>query len=139
MQNYYDNKVNSHNFLEYGFRVLFLIISEIFFDWIKDIIIFKISFLNAKYLKNITLEIAVFHDKMKYNCFSITNGSEKSSLKNDNKNKNELVDYLNVLENYKLQYFNKDKLDKHLNYVDFENLLTIDLQHNVLVICIFVC
>jgi len=137
IQNYFDNKLNSHNFIDYFFRVFFLIISEMLFDWIKAIIIFKISIIKAKYLKSFTLEMAVFHDKMKYNCFELNGGKNSLNLHESN-NIKYLSDYINILENFKLKYVNKEKLEKNLNCVDFENLMTIELQHNVLVICIIV-
>jgi len=138
IQNYYDNKLNSHNFIDYGYRVFFLIMSEMLFDWIKDIIIFKISIIKAKYLKSFTLEIAVFHDKMKYKCFTANGGKKELQPNLDIKSQKYFADYINILENFKLKYINKEKLERYLSYVDYENLLTIELQHNVLVICIIV-
>lgn len=141
LQNYLDNKLNSHNFIDYGYRVFFLVCSEILFDWIKDILIFKISFIKAKYLKNFTLEIAVFHDKMKYNCFNVNgakNGLNPVYTSNIDEEDKSLIDFISLLESYKLKYINKERLEKYLYYVDFENLLTIELQHNVLIICIIV-
>lgn len=108
------------------------------FDWLKDIIIFKLSIIKAKYLKSFTLELAVFHDKMKYNCFDPNGGKSDLSIKKLNKTEKYLPDYINIIENFKLKYINKEKLEKHLGLIDFENLITIELQHNVLVICIIV-
>ncbi len=138
IQNYFDNKLNSHNFIDYGFRVFFLILSEMIFDWLKDIIIFKLSLIKAKYLKSFTLELAVFHDKMKYNCFDPNGSKSNEPTKNPNGTENYLAEYFNIIENFKLKYLNKEKLEKYFGFIDFENLLTIELQHNVLVICIIV-
>lgn len=108
------------------------------FDWLKDIIIFKLSIIKAKYLKSFTLELAVFHDKMKYNCFDPNGGKSLEPNRNFNEAEKYLPDYINIIENFKLKYINKDKLEKYLGFIDFENLLSIELQHNVLVICIIV-
>ncbi len=78
---------------------------------------------------------------MKYNCFQKNdskNGSTLISNQNleiDDKN---LFAYLGFLEDYNLKYVNKYNLEKYLYFIDFENLLTIELKHNVLVICIIV-
>lgn len=108
------------------------------FDWLKDIIIFKLSIIKAKYLKSFTLELAIFHDKMMYNCFNPNGGKSNQPNKHPNEAQKYLPDYINIIENFKLKYVNKEKLEKYLGFIDFENLLTIELQHNVLVICIIV-
>jgi hypothetical protein len=108
------------------------------FDWLKDIIIFKLSIIKAKYVKSFTLELAVFHDKMKYNCFNPNGGKINQPNRNINGTDRFLPDYISIIENFKLKYINKEKLEKYLGFVDFENLLSIELQHNVLVICIIV-
>jgi len=108
------------------------------FDWLKNIIIFKLSIIKAKYLKSFTLELAVFHDKMKYNCFDPNGGKSEIPNKNLNGTEKYISDYINIIENFKLKYINKEKLEKYLCVIDFENLLTIELQHNVIVICIIV-
>jgi hypothetical protein len=142
IQNYLEGKLNSHNFIDYFYRLFFLLITEILFDWIKDIIIFKISLIKAKYLKSLTLELAVFHDKMKYNCFNInniTNGSSdirKSTMENSDEGNFSL--YLSFLDDSYMTNLNQENLEKYLYYIDYENLMTIELQHNVLVICIVV-
>lgn len=142
IQNYLDGKLNSHNFIDYLYRLSFLVISEILFDWIKDIIIFKISLIRAKYLKSLTLELAVFHDKMKYNCFNkptISNGSSDiQKFNTSNSDEENFCLYLSFLDDCYLTYLNQENLEKYLYYIDYENLMTIELQHNVLVICIIV-
>ena len=138
IQNFNDNKLNSHNFIDYGYRVFFLVFSEILFDWIKDIIIFKISVIKAKYLKTFTLEIAVFHEKLKNKCSYTNGGEDEKSLSQNSKETKNFNDYVNLLDNFRLKYFNKEKVEKFSYFVDFENLITIELQHNVMVICIIV-
>jgi len=85
-----------------------------------------------------TLEIAVFHDKMKYKCFTINGGKKETQSCSELKHEKSFEEYLNILENFKLRYINKNTIERYLNYSDFENLLTMEMQHNILVKCIIV-
>jgi hypothetical protein len=46
--------------------------------------------------------------------------------------------YLSFLDDSYLTDLNQENLEKYLYFIDYENLMTIELQHNVLVICIVV-
>lgn len=127
-QNYKDNKISSHNFIDYFYKVSFLILSEIVFDWIKNIIIFKISDFKANTIKISTIELTIFHEKLKYNCFYTNGGSEHL----------EISDYLKKLENYKMTSVNENKLQRYSRYLNNDNIMSIELQNNILVQCIIV-
>ena len=98
--------------------------------------------MTSKYLKSLTLELAVFHDKMKYNCFNkqnnINGSSDIQKSNTSNSDEENFSLYLTFLDDCYLTYLNQENLEKYLCYIDYENLMTIELQHNVIVICIMV-
>lgn len=131
-QNYSDNKINSHNFIDYFYRILFLVFIEIAFDWIKDIVIFKISDFEPNLIKKITIDLALLHEKLKYNTFNSNGaGSEENSSSG-------LTNYLKLIDVEKLKFINRDNLNKYCNYLDYDNILCIELNNNIFVHCIIV-
>jgi hypothetical protein len=131
-QNYRDNKLNSHNFVDYSYRVLFLIANEIIFDWIKNIIVFKISNLKPSLIKNVTLDLAVYHDKLRYNCFQMNGNTEHKEHK-------DISEYIRVLESYRLNIIKKESnLHTMSSHLDSDNILVILLKCNILIHCIIV-
>jgi hypothetical protein len=132
-QNYSDNKINSHNFVDYFYRVFFLVGCEVVFDWLKDIIIFKISEIKPTLIKKITKELIFLHEKLKFNTFNTNGGSQNMDQ--------EMVDlsyYLKHIDITNLKFTNKDNLHKYLNYLDYDNILCIELNNQILVHCIIV-
>ena len=104
--------------------------SEIIFCWIKDILIFKISDIDSKYIKEITYEIAFFHEQMKYECF-LNNGC--------NYENGIMGEYIKQIESINLKIVNKKHCsDKFSALVDYENILCMELKNNILIHCIFI-
>lgn len=127
-QNYSDNKISSHNFVDYTYRLVFLILSEILFDWIKDIIAFKISGCKVKILKELTDELVIFHEKLKYNCFN-SNGKINTP---------HATEYVKKLDESQLSHLNKAELNNTMNFLDYDNILCVELSNNITIPCIIV-
>ncbi len=134
IQNYNENKINSHNFIDYFNRAGFVILAEILFDWLRNIISFKISNIRPNLIKSLTFELVLLHDKLRYNSFN-SNGnnicvSNSSQL---------LSNYLKFLENEELVLLNKKKeMSKYFGYLDTEHILSSQLQVNTTVYCVMV-
>ena len=138
-QNFSDNKINSHNFIDYSFRILFLIFIEIVFDWIKDIVIFKISDIKPKVIKSITLDLVILHEKLKYNTFNSNGGASGQFSESKDSNKtNDISNYLKLIDQEKLNFTNKNNFNRYSNYIDYDNILCLELNNNVFVHCILV-
>ena len=132
-QNYSDNKINSHNFIDYFYRILFLIMIEIAFDWIKDIVIFKISDFEPNLIKKITIDLALLHEKLKLNTFNSNGGNQRET-----KDQDEITNYFQLIDVEKLKFINGDNLNKYCNYLDYDNILCIELNNNIFVHCVIV-
>ena len=65
IKNYYENQLSHYNISEYCYKVFFIFVFEIVFDWVKNFIIFKVSYFNTKVVKLITYEIAVYYEKLR--------------------------------------------------------------------------
>jgi hypothetical protein len=134
IQNYSDNKINSHNFVDYSYRIFFLILSEVLFDWIRNIIVFKVSDLKPSLIKLVTYELVLFHDKLKYNSYQINGAGGNSEV-----NSQEMTNYLKIIENENLKFINKKKeMNKYTKFLDLDNILMIQLQNNITVYCVIV-
>ena len=70
VKNYYENQLSQYNINEYCYKVFFIFVFEIVFDWVKNFIIFKVSYFNTKIVKLITYEIAVYYEKLRMNMIS---------------------------------------------------------------------
>lgn len=99
--------------------------TQLIFDWIKYMVMFKISNINVNYFRLLTYELQVFHDKLSLSCFNET-GSTYSS----NKSK---VKYLKFLSEYEIKLYNRDKLENYLGRVESDHLLTIEMKNSILV------
>lgn len=130
IQNYCDNKINSHNFVDYSYRVFFLVASEVLFDWIKHIIVFKISELKPNLIKQLTLEMAIFHDRLRFKSYN-SNGANTSIHFEDSK-------YLKLIEREKLKFINKTELHKYSGFLDLDSILCIQMQNNILIYSIII-
>lgn len=128
VQNYKDNKITPHNFAEYSYRIFLVGFSEILFDWIKNIIIFRISDIDVNLINDIALELSIFHEKLRNNSFdqNSTHHNGGPSL------------YIATLEKYELKLINKQKLDKYSKKLDYINVVNVELQTNILTYCIIV-
>ena len=125
-QNYHENKISSHNFIEYFYRAVFIFFFEIMFDWVKDFIIFRISYFNPKIIKLITYELALYHDKLRYNCYN-TNGASKNT-----KNK-----YIKYLENKELLIVSRQyHYEKYVNVLGNDSVMCLTLHTNILIYCL---
>jgi len=130
-ENYYQNKINSHNFLYYFTRVFYLIFAEMFFDWLKGIVMYKLSSLDSTYYKNFYFEIVMFHEKLKFNCFN--NNGGKGLLKNEN-----YVEYVNKIEKYEFKVLLDDDVKGYSNCVEYDNLAAVKIGSTNITICILI-
>lgn len=133
-QNYSENKFNSHNFVDYSYRVLFLVGSEIIFDWIKDVIIFKISTFKSNVIKTITFELVLYHEKLRHNSFN-RNGNGNNLNTQDGASMKSYLDYIDKAD---LKYLNNRHLHDHSRYLDHDNILCVAMENNILIHCIIV-
>jgi hypothetical protein len=124
VQNYFDNKLNSHNFLDYITRIVFIIALDILVCWIKIILMFKFSNVKASFLKSVFTEYSIFYEKLRHGCFSINGKNEDQ--------------YLKKLEDYELVYVNKSNFHKFLGYLDYDCIIYLEFRNNILVPCIIV-
>lgn len=131
LQNYYDNKLNSHNCMDYLQKVLFLITSEVIFDWLRNIIIFKISDFKPNFIKTITYEICFYHDKLKYNCHNRNGACDKFSSE-------VLSNYVKSLDKISLEYISKSNFDRFSDILDYDDILCLVLQNNIIIYSIMV-
>jgi len=128
-QNYYENKINSHNFLDYFIRVLHLIGSEVIFDWLKGIMVFKLSNLDPQIYKEYYLELSIYHEQLKFNCFN-TNGGQiipKNSM---------FYNYTSKIEKFKLKIVNHDSMSNCTAFLDYENISAIAVGYTNVTICV---
>ena len=121
------NKLNSNNFITYFERIIILLLADIIFDWIKDILIYKYSGFDNKTLKLVSFELAVFHEKLRKNSFQI-NGVAKSSF--------DL--YANILEKTSLTIVDKSQYWMYNNILDYDVITCMELENNVIIYCVFV-
>lgn len=130
-QNYNENKINSHNFLDYFQRVFYFIAAEILFDWIRNIITFKISQLKPSIYKQITLEMILLHEKLKYNSINQNGGSDHSMMDN------RMITYLRIIEEGKIEILTKKNESlKYTKLLDTDNAISLILQTNSTTYCI---
>ncbi len=128
MQSYFENKINSHNFIDYLYRIVFIIASDIVVCWIKSILVVKFSGVKASVLKLIALEISVFHEKMKYDCFNNNGVPANDSYSS----------YIKILENFSFSHINRDSWQKYSHLLDFDSILNLELRNNVVIPCVIV-
>ena len=142
-QNLITNKLNSNNFLVYLKRIGFLVFADIFFDWIKIILIYKYSGFEVNSLKVSSFEIAAFHEKLHNNAFTVfkLTDSVENNLKSSASLKNDLkTTYLLNLEKIEFEMVAKDKNQywKYNNILDYDVIMCMELENNVIIYCVFV-
>jgi hypothetical protein len=131
IQNYNENKINSHNFLDYFQRVFYFIFAEILFDWIRNIITFKISQLKPNIYKQITLEMILLHEKLKFNSINQNGGNDHSMMDS------RMITYLRIIEEGKIDLITKKKDSlKYTKLLDTDNAISLILQTNSTTYCI---
>ena len=128
MQNYNENKINSHNFIDYSYRIFFILASDVLVSWIKIILIYKFSGFKANTLKTISFEYSVLHEKLKFDCFN-TNGKPSQQY---------CSNYIKILENYNFLYINQNKWERYSNYLDFDSILNNEIRNNIIIPCVIV-
>jgi hypothetical protein len=134
IQNYYENKINSHNFIDYFNRAGFVIFAEILFDWLRNIISFKISNFRPGIIKAITYDMLLLHDKLRFNIYQY-NGNHIR----EHSSSPLMSHYLKFLENEELVLLNKrNEMSKFIGYLDTEHILSTQLQVNTTVYCVMV-
>ena len=139
IQNYSDNKINSHNFVDYAYRVFFLVGTEILFDWMKNIVTFKISDIKPSLIKSITYDMILMHEKCRYRAFHLNGASNcPSSLDESGKESTTSV-YIKIIEQENLQFFNqKSEFQRYANILDADNIICLELQNNILIYTVIV-
>jgi hypothetical protein len=108
---------------------MYLIGSEVLFDWLKGIVVFKVSGLNPGLYKNYYLEIAIYHEKLKFNCFNSNGGPlvPKNSL---------YLEYTKKIEQYELDIANSSNNSRYSSFLDFDNLSAIEVGYTNVTICV---
>lgn len=109
-QNILDFKINTKNFLFYFTRVGFVLGSEILFDWVKYIFFFKISGVHPKFLKLLTFEFSVLHEKFHLD-------RKKGP-------------YVSYIRSVKLLLLNRHNVGKFKNFLETDNMLSIEMRHS---------
>jgi hypothetical protein len=142
-KNFNENKITAHNFLTYFWRVIFLLLSEIIFDWVKVILIHKFSGFDSKTLKNIAIELSIFHEKLRHNAFK----KEENNINfnkldiacdfSDNDKADEDV-FFKQLQQFNLTFVGKSNYWKYNNILDIDVITSMELENNVIIYCIFV-
>lgn len=128
-QNYHDKKSTSHNFIDYFYRMVFIFIFEVVFDWVKNFVIFRISYFNPKIVKLVTYEIALYHDKLRHNCFN-SNGSITRTKHSK---------YIKYLESKELLIVGKQyRYEKYLSYLGYDSVMCLTLHTNILIFCLMI-
>lgn len=120
LENFFQNKLNSHNYEYFIWRIFFIISTEVLFDWLKGSVLLKISNINPINYKKFYFELALFYEKCRYRCFNEINGRVKS----------ENSQYIDKLQNYKFSIINSQNNSEYCGYIDDENLSAIEAGSN---------
>lgn len=137
-QSYHDNKFTSHNIISYFYKIMFIILFEILFDWVKDFVIFRISLFNPSMIKLIAFEIAVYHEKLRLDCFSLNLANGATTPKESNKRKDK-DRYKKLIERTELHIVSRQyHYEKYIKYVDYDNVLCLTLQTNIIIYCVLI-
>ena len=109
-------------------RVFFFIGTEVCYDWLKGIIMLKVSNTSSINYKKFSFELAVFNEKCQYKCHKESNGimSPDSSL----------CEYMKQLQNYQFTMMNSKNNSYFSEFIDVENLAAIEAGSNNLTFCI---
>ena len=126
VKNYYENQLSQYNINEYCYKVFFIFVFEIVFDWVKNFIIFKVSYFNTKIVKLITYEIAVYYEKLRTN--KINNGNNKGDTM-----------YSRFIHGRDLIIVGKQhRYENYLDVLSEESVICLTLHTNVLVVNVMV-
>ncbi len=120
LENFFQNKLNSHNYEYFFWRVFFIISTEVIFDWLKGSVLLKISNINPINYKKFYFELALFYEKCRYRCFKEINGIVE----------NESSQYINKLQTYKFGIINSQNNSEYCGYLDDDNLSSIEAGSN---------
>ena len=113
---YSTNQINNVKF--YFTRFFYLFFFEIIFDYIKDIIVFRISYFDSKILKYISYEIPLYYIKLKENL--LTKDEE-------------------FLKDKKLLIIGRQyKYDKFSSILSSDDIMCLTLQNGILIYCILI-
>jgi len=128
-ENYVDNKINSHNFVNYIWRVFFIVMTEVCFDWMKGIVLLKISGLNPVLYKRFYFELAMFYEKSKRKCFRGLNGAERTANGLE-------CNYSRMLNDAEFTIINSQNTSDYASYLDADNLAAVEVGSNHMSFCI---
>ena len=111
------NIILNNNF--YLKRFLFVLLFEILFDYLKDLIVFRVSLFNPKILKLMSKELIIYYEML-------INEKENEIEKN--------------FENKTLILIGKQyKYHKYVNYIDDVGIImTMTIQNNIIIYSIFI-
>ena len=102
---------------------------EVIFDWLKGMVMFKVSNLNPNFYKTYFLELAIYHEKLKFSCFNSNGG--QIAPKNDIYN-----EYTKKLEKYRLTFLNSNGNSKYSSFLDYDNLAALEVGYTNITICV---
>jgi hypothetical protein len=103
--------------------------SEVIFDWLKGIVVFKVSSLNPGLYKHYYMEMAIYHEKLKFNCFNSNGGAitPRNSIYSA---------YTKKVEKYDLNMVNNNNNSNYSSFLDYENLSAIEVGYTNVTICV---
>ena len=114
-----DYSINQINNVKFYFtRFFYLFFFEIIFDYIKDIIVFRISYFDTKILKYISYEIPLYYMKLKRNLLT----KEEEFLK----------DKKLLIIGRQYEY------DKFSSILSADDIMCLTLQNGILIYCILI-
>lgn len=91
--------------------------------------VFKVSGLNPGLYKNYYLEMAIYHEKLKFNCFNSNGGAIVP--------RNNLYKaYTKKVEKYELNMVNNNNNSNYSLFLDYENLSAIEVGYTNVTICV---
>lgn len=91
-------------------------------------IVFRMSDIDINIINDISLELAVFHEKLKNKIY------ERNGILSEGR----VSKYNYFLEKYELRFINKKKLETYSRKIEYINVINIELQANILTYCIIV-
>ena len=125
-----EGKISEENYLTYLIKYVYLIITEIVFDWIKDAIIFKITLHKAEFVRLAIFDIAILHERFR---------TMDEYMDNQDIHKQDAI--FQRIHNYKLKILTLDDtsiLDRYSKYVDYENLMCMTIDLSIIIFCVFI-
>lgn len=126
-------KLTLDNLDQYFARFAYLILTEICFKWIKDIVLIKVSGSgeNGSYINEVTKELVFLNDSCKFNYLKGKKPEEYDIQK--------AVDpkYVEFVLNYEWKILTTDNfglIERFKGLIDYENLITIEMEISVTII-----